>query len=80
MRNTLLATVIILLAVSSSCVRMPENYTYILDRAAETNEELLKKTEEYPIEKKLEIYRMIIEEDNKLIKATSETIKNGGGK
>lgn len=81
MRIFLMVTIVSVLAVASSCVRMPEKYAYALDRAADTNEELLKKIDEQdmPDKQKADVYKAIILEDNKSFRAAAETIRNGGG-
>lgn len=79
MRIFMMMCIVTVLAVSSSCVRMPEKYAYVLDRAADANDKLLDQTENMPLEKRAEVYKIIIQEDNKTLRAAAQTIRNGGG-
>jgi hypothetical protein len=81
MRIFMMVAIVSILAVASSCVRMPEKYAYALDRAATTNEKLIEKIEaqDMPDKQKAATYKAIILEDNKSFRAAAETIRNGGG-
>ncbi|MFW6130839.1 MAG: hypothetical protein ACOC56_06595, partial [Atribacterota bacterium] len=60
-------------------VRLPDNYSLLLDKAAETNERILEEAENMPDKQKIDLYKQVIIEDNKTLKAAAETIRKGGG-
>jgi hypothetical protein len=79
MKPIMCSFLIITIAISTNCVRLPQNYAIVLENAVKTNEELLQRLENESVDKKLETYRIIIEEDNKTLKAAVDTIRKGGG-
>lgn len=76
MKFTLFAILILLCGCG---VRLPSNYAWNLEQAAKTNEKLLEKTNDYPDATKLEIYKEIIQEDTKTLRAVAAAIRAGGG-
>lgn len=70
---------IILVMLCGCGVRIPDKYGWNLDQAATTNEKLLEKTKDYPDKTKVEIYKEIIREDVKTLRAAASTIRAGGG-
>jgi len=67
------------MALGGCGVRLPDNYAYAIDQAAKTNEILLEKVQDKPLNEKIEIYEIIIIEDIKTLKGIAKTIRAGGG-
>jgi hypothetical protein len=80
MRLLLIITTTVLLSVGSSCVRLPNDFHYVVDRAADANEALLPQIAELPDkEAQIQLLRTLVEEDNKTLRAIAETVRQGGG-
>lgn len=78
MRYILIA-ILSLSLIGCGGVRLPDNYSLILDKAAETNELILEKSEDKTDKEKAEIFEQVILEDIKTLEAAAETIRKGGG-
>lgn len=81
MYKVLALVTIALIMVGCGGVRLPDNYAYVLDQAADSNEAILNaiKLEDLNAQGRSQILNDLVIEDIKTLRAAAETIRKGGG-